>query len=54
MRWVGHIALMGQMRHSYKILVLKNEGQRPLGTERRTWKDNIKMDLQYEEYVDMD
>jgi hypothetical protein len=31
MRWVGHVALMGEMRNSYSILVGKPEGKRPLG-----------------------
>jgi hypothetical protein len=33
------------MRNVYKILVEKPEGQRPFGRSRRTWEDNIKMDL---------
>jgi hypothetical protein len=35
MRWVGHVAHMGEMRNAYKILVGKSEGKRPLGTLRR-------------------
>jgi hypothetical protein len=30
---------------SYRILVGKPEGKRPLGRPRRRWADNIKMDL---------
>jgi hypothetical protein len=30
---------------SYRILVGKPEGKRPLGRPRRRWVDNIKMDL---------
>jgi len=30
----------------YRIVVGKPEGMRPLGTPRRRWEDNIKMDLQ--------
>jgi hypothetical protein len=30
----------------YSILVWKTEGKGPLGRPRRTWEDNIKMDLQ--------
>jgi len=30
----------------YMVLVGKPEGKRPLGTTRRRWGDNIKMDLQ--------
>jgi hypothetical protein len=32
-------------RNSYRILVEKPEGKRPLGRHRRRWEDNIKMDL---------
>jgi hypothetical protein len=45
MRWAGHVARMGLKRNSYRILVRKLEGKRPLGRPRRRWKDNIKMDL---------
>jgi hypothetical protein len=31
--------------NAYRILVGKPEGKRPLGTPRRRWVDNIKMDL---------
>jgi hypothetical protein len=41
MRWVGHVARMGEKRNAYRILVGKPEGKRPLGR----WVDNIKMDL---------
>jgi len=30
----------------HRILVRKAEGKRPLGSPRRRWEDNIKMDLQ--------
>ena len=30
----------------YRVLVGKPEGKRPMGTPRRRWEDNIKMDLQ--------
>ena len=46
MRWVGHVARMGQRRGVYRVLVGKPEGKRPLGRPRRKWEDNIKMDLQ--------
>jgi hypothetical protein len=36
---------MGETRNSYRILVGKLEGKRPLGRPRRRWVDNIKMDL---------
>jgi len=48
MRWVGHVASMGDSRGVYRVLVWKLEGKRPLGRPRRRWEDNIKMDLQQE------
>jgi hypothetical protein len=45
MRWVGHVARMGENRDVYRVLVGKPEGKRPLGRPRRRWEDNIKMDL---------
>jgi hypothetical protein len=44
MRWVGHVAWMGEKRNVYRLLVGKPEGKRPLGRPRRRWMDNIKMD----------
>ena len=46
MRWVGHVARMGEEREVYRVLVGKPEGRRPLGRRRRRWVDNIRMDLQ--------
>ena len=45
MRWAGLVAGMWERRGVYRILVGKPEGKRPLGRHRRTWEDNIKMDL---------
>jgi hypothetical protein len=45
MRWVEHVARMGEKRNVYKLLVGKPEGERPLGRPRCRWIDNIKMDL---------
>jgi hypothetical protein len=36
---------MGERRNAYRILVGNPEGKRPLGRPRRSWVDNIKMDL---------
>jgi len=36
---------MGEGRGVPRVLVGKPEGKRPLGTPRRRWEDNIKMDL---------
>jgi len=46
MRWVGHVAHMGERRGVYRVLVGKSEGKRPHGTPRCRWEDNINMDLQ--------
>jgi hypothetical protein len=45
MRWAGHVAQMGEKRNAYRLLVGKPEGKRPLGSPRRRWMDNIRMDL---------
>jgi hypothetical protein len=45
MRWVGHVARMGEGRGVHRVLVGKPEGRRPLGRPRHRWEDNIKMDL---------
>jgi hypothetical protein len=44
-RWAGNIARMGEKRNAYRILAGNPEGKRPLGRPRRTWVNNIKMDL---------
>jgi hypothetical protein len=44
-RWSGHVALMGDMRNAYNILVGKPERKRPPGRPRRRWQENIKMYL---------
>jgi hypothetical protein len=36
---------MGEKRNAYRVLVGNTERKRPLGRPRRTWVDNIKMDL---------
>jgi len=45
MRWVGHVARIGQRRDAYSVLVGKLEGNRPLVRPRCIWEYNIKMDL---------
>jgi hypothetical protein len=46
MRWAVHVTLMGERSGVYMILAGKPEGKRSLGRPRRSWKDDIKMDLQ--------
>jgi hypothetical protein len=43
-RWAGHVARIWEKRNSYRILVGKPEGKRPLGRPRHRWVD-INMDL---------
>jgi hypothetical protein len=45
MRWVEHVARMGEKRNLYRLLVRKPEEKRPLGRPRRKWTDSIKMGL---------
>ncbi|KAJ4430978.1 hypothetical protein ANN_19571 [Periplaneta americana] len=52
LRWVGHVARMGESRNAYRVLVGRPEGKRPLGRPRRRWEDNIKMDLREVRYDD--
>jgi hypothetical protein len=40
LRWVGHVARMGECRDVYRLLVGKPEGKRPLWRPRRRWKEN--------------
>jgi hypothetical protein len=46
MRWAGHVALIGEGRGVYRVLVGKPDGKRPLGRPGHRWEDNIKVDLQ--------
>jgi hypothetical protein len=48
MRWAGHVARMGEKRNSYRLLVRKPEGKRPLGRPRR------RMDLGEVRWGDVD
>jgi hypothetical protein len=45
MRWVGHVARMGEERKLYKVLVGKPEGKRPLERPRCRREDGIRMYL---------
>ena len=53
-RWAGHVVRMGERRGVYRGLVGKTEGKRPLGRPRRTWEDNIKMNIQEVGFGGMD
>jgi len=53
-RWAGHVALMGEARGVYRVLVGKPEGRRLLGRPRRRWVNDIRTDLQEVGYGYMD
>jgi hypothetical protein len=38
MRWTGHVTRMGEKGNTYRILVGKPEGKRPLGRPRHRWE----------------
>jgi hypothetical protein len=45
---------MGEKRNTYRLLVGKPEGRRPLGRPRRRWVDSIRMDLAEVGWADVD
>jgi hypothetical protein len=45
MRLAGHVAQLGEKRNASRILVGKPEGKRPLGRQRHSWMNDIKIDL---------
>jgi hypothetical protein len=46
MIWAGHVERMEEMENSFKILVGKPKGKRPVGSPKRRREDNIRIDLQ--------
>ena len=46
LRWTGHVARMEEGRRAFKILTDIPTGKRPLGSPRRRWEGNIRMDLE--------
>jgi hypothetical protein len=45
MRWVVHVACVGEMREVYNILIGKHEGKRPVGRHRHRWENNSRTNL---------
>jgi hypothetical protein len=45
MRWVGHVAHMGEEREVYKVFVGKLKGKRPLERPRHRWENGIRKDI---------
>jgi hypothetical protein len=54
MRWVGHVARVGDRRVAYRVSVGRPKGGRLFGRPRHKWEDNIKMDVQEVGWGDMD
>jgi len=54
MRWVGHVAHMGERTGVNRILVGIPGRKRLLVRPKRGWEDNIRMDIQEEGCGDMD
>ena len=44
-RWSGYVATMEEGRNAFKILIGKPTRNIPLGSPRRRWDDDIRMDL---------
>jgi hypothetical protein len=42
MRWMGHVARLGDRRGAYRGLVGRPKGKRLVGKPRLRWEDNIK------------
>jgi hypothetical protein len=53
MGWAGYVALIGETRNAYRILV-GNHKKRPLGRPRRRWEDPVEMDLRERRFCDID
>ena len=45
LRWAGQVARTEEGRTAFNILIGSPTGKRPLGSHRRRWKDNIRMDV---------
>jgi hypothetical protein len=43
LKWVGHVARMGEMRSTYRTVFGEPDGKRPLRRPRHIWEDNIRM-----------
>jgi hypothetical protein len=51
MRWAGHVAQVGKKRNTYRLLVRKSEGKRPLGRPRHDVSENILSPFLGETYI---
>jgi hypothetical protein len=46
LRWAGYVARMEEGRSAFKIVTGKPTGKTPLTRPRRSWEDNIRMDIE--------
>jgi hypothetical protein len=53
-KWVRHVARLGERRDLYRVLLGKPEGKRPLGRPRLRRDDNNKMEFQEVRCGDLD
>jgi hypothetical protein len=53
-RWVGHVARMGERSSAQGVLVEKLEGKRPVGRSRCRWEGDIKINRKEREWGCMD
>jgi len=54
MRWVGHVASVGNMRGAYRVLMRILHGRISIGRPRLKLEDNIEVDVQEVELEGMD
>lgn len=41
MKWAEHVACIGEKKITYEVLVGKPKRERPFGSSRHRWDDNI-------------
>ena len=46
LRWFGHVRRSGVTEPVRRVVAIKVEGKRGRGRPRRTWEEQIRMDLQ--------
>ena len=46
LRWVRHMAHMGEHRNTYTVLVGRTYRKGPHGRQRHRWEDNTKIDIE--------
>jgi hypothetical protein len=46
LRWVGHMAHMGEHRNTYTDLVERTYRKGPHGKQRHRWEDNTKINIE--------